>query len=215
MSIENEPMSIVETRLVHDTHRVGTTLLADAALRPEVPLEALAQLRDFIVENLRHHHESEDHDLWPRILAVAPAAAQGLNELSGEHEELEAALGWLAAISLGDRRTGDTRAVRTELHEAAAVVRDTVHEHLSHEEPFLFPALRDHVSSDQWEEFSQQVLATTPTVAAHLAIGFFDEVGTPEEVDALLVNMPEPVRQLIPAIRQQAAHDLRVLRGAA
>ncbi|MFE2138245.1 hemerythrin domain-containing protein, partial [Streptomyces sp. NPDC059466] len=84
--------AVVETRLAHDVHRVATTLLAEAALDASVPLDATAQLRDFLVANLRHHHHTEDDDLWPRITAKAPAAAQALDSLTDEHDELDTAL---------------------------------------------------------------------------------------------------------------------------
>ncbi|WP_431963803.1 hemerythrin domain-containing protein [Actinacidiphila sp. bgisy160] len=206
-----EPMAVIETRLAHEVHRVATTLLAEAAVRPSVPLGTLARLRDFLVVNLRHHHETEDEDLWPQIVATAPATADALKELSAEHEHLDEALDRLAAVVLGD----DADGVRAALHEAATAVRDTVHGHLAHEEPILFPALREHVTPEYWADFSQRVIATTPPVAGHLMIGFLDEVGTPEEVALMLAALPEPVQPLVPALRRQAADDLRTLRGVA
>ncbi|WP_245939256.1 hemerythrin domain-containing protein [Actinacidiphila glaucinigra] len=205
-----EPMSVIETRLAHEVHRVATALLAEAAVRPSAPLGTLAQLRDFLVVNLRHHHETEDEDLWPQIVATSPATADALGDLSAEHERLDEALDALAAVALGD----DADAARPALHEAAAAVRDTVHSHLAHEEPILFPALREHVTPEYWADFSQRVIATTPPVAGHLMIGFLDEVGTPEEVELMLAALPEPVRPLLPAMRRQASDDLRTLRGA-
>ncbi|GAA3794509.1 hypothetical protein GCM10022206_38050 [Streptomyces chiangmaiensis] len=212
---------------------MASTLLAEAALRPSVPLGALAQLRDFLVVNLHHHHETEDKDLWPRIVAVAPATASALAELSEEHERLDAALDQLAAVAVsadkGEDGSGEAAAtgrgsagagddsgadgVRAALRDAAVAVRDTVHDHLTHEEPLLFPALRDHLSDAEWEDFSQRVIATTPPVAGHLMVGFLDEVGTPAEVELVLAGLPEPVHPLIPAMRLQAADDLRILRG--
>jgi hypothetical protein len=44
-------------------------------------------------------------------------------------------------------------------------------------------------------------------------VGFLDEVGTPAEVELVLAGLPEPVRPLLPAMRRQAADDLRILRG--
>ncbi|MDT0467089.1 MULTISPECIES: hemerythrin domain-containing protein [Streptomyces] len=205
-----DPKAVVETRLVHEVHRVATTLLAEAAVRPSVPLSALAQLRDFLVVNLRHHHEAEDQDLWPRIVAAAPATAQALDALSEEHERLDAALDLLAAVALSD---GAEDGVRAALREAAVAVRDTQHDHLAHEEPLLFPALRDHVSPAEWADFSQRVIATTPPVAGHLMFGFLDEVGSPAEVELVLAGLPEPVRPLLPAMRHQAEDDMRTLRG--
>jgi hypothetical protein len=89
-----------------------------------------------------------------------------------------------------------------------------VHEHLTHEEPILLPALREHISPAAWDEFAQRVIVTTPPVAGHLTIGFLDEVGTPAEVESILPGLPEPARPPIPATRAQAAQDLRILRGS-
>ncbi len=207
----HEPTAVIETRLAHGVHRVASNLLTEAAVRPSVPLDALEQLRDFLVANLRHHHETEDHDLWPRIIAAAPAISHELDELSGEHEQLDEALDRLSAVLVSDGTASDE--VRVILHEAARAVRDTVHSHLTHEEPILFPALLDHISPQEWQDFSQRVIATTPPVAGHLMIGFLDEVGTPAEVELMLSALPEQVLPLIPAMRRQAAEDLRVLRG--
>ncbi|MFC4563638.1 hemerythrin domain-containing protein [Nocardiopsis mangrovi] len=202
--------AVVETRLTHEVHRVATTLLAEAAVRPSTPLAALARLRDFLVVNLRHHHETEDHDLWPRLLAVAPAAARELDALSEEHERLDAALDRLAAVPVDG---GAEDEIRAALHTAAMAVRETVHDHLRHEEPILLPALQDHLDPAEWDDFARRVVATTPPAAAHLMIGFLDEIGTPEDVEVVLAGLPEPVRPHLPALRHQAAEDLRALRG--
>ncbi|MEV1045758.1 hemerythrin domain-containing protein [Streptomyces sp. NPDC049916] len=199
----------VETRLSHGMHRVATSLLVDASDRASVPAENLAVFRDFVVANLRHHHESEDAWLWPMILSAAPEQSQVFDELSREHERLDTALDRLAQAEVdGGPRTG-----RPALRDAAVEVRDSVHAHLEHEESVLFPALRDHITPDRWEAFSRRVIASSPTVAGHLTIGLFEEVGTPEEVRAALATMPEDVSALIPAMKSQAAADLRVLRG--
>ncbi|WP_351237536.1 hemerythrin domain-containing protein [Streptomyces sp. NPDC002133] len=228
MESSQESVAVIETRLAHQVHRVATTLLAEAAARPSVPLGALAQLRDFLVANLRHHHETEDEDLWPRIVAAAPATEHELDALSEEHERLDAALDRLAAVNVSGNEVGDgadeavgtglggggvVDGVRAALRDAAVAVRDTVHDHLEHEEPVLFPALRDHISPEDWQDFAQRVIATTPPVAGHLMIGFLDEVGTPAEVELVLAGLPEPLHPLLPAMRRQATDDLRILRG--
>ncbi|MFJ9711859.1 hemerythrin domain-containing protein [Streptomyces sp. NPDC101234] len=213
MDTLGDPMAVVETRLAHDVHRAATSLLAEAAANRSVPLGALTRLRDFLVANIRHHHETEDGDLWPQILAVAPSAARALDVLSEEHERLDSALDALDAVVMNEGDSGAADQVRDALRAAAVEVRDTVHDHLTHEEPFLLPALRDHISPAAWEDFSQRVIATTPPVGGHLMIGFLDEVGKPDDVETMLAALPEPVRPLLPAMRLQAAQDLRVLRG--
>ncbi|MFG6193427.1 hemerythrin domain-containing protein [Nonomuraea sp. JJY05] len=207
MSTNTEAVAVTETRLIHAFHRRATTLLSEAALRPAVPLAALAELREFLVRNLRHHHETEDHQLWPMIAAVAPEAAERFAVLSEEHDDLDIALDALGAVPIGE--DGD----RPGLRRAAEAVRDLVHRHLEHEEPLLFPALREHVSPDEWAAFSRATVATSPTEAAHLIVGFLDEVGTPEEVALVLAGLPEPAQQFVPAMREQARASLAVLSG--
>lgn len=204
-----EVVAVTETRLTHELHRRATTLLTQAALRPAVPLEALAELRVYLVKNLHHHHETEDQQLWPMILKASPETAAELESLSTEHHQLDAALAALEAAPIAsdsDRQT---------LHLAAEEVRTLVHRHLDHEEPVLFPALTEHVSPESWTAFSEQVIATSPTEAAHLTIGFFDEVGTPEEVAQILAGLPEPAQQFVPMMREQARAALAVLSGTA
>ncbi|GAB2769382.1 hemerythrin domain-containing protein [Streptomyces daliensis] len=216
MQAEPDAQAIVETRLAHETHRLATGLLVDAVGRPSTPRQALAQLRDFIVANLRHHHETEDAWLWPLIVAAAPDTKGALDELSEEHDHLDSALDRLASVDLtgaedpgGESMSSDSRYA---LREAAVAVRDSVRDHLTHEEPVLFHALQ-RITPAQWEEFAQRVIASTPPVAGHLMIGFLDEAGTPAEVESMLVNMPPPAKSVLPALRSQATADLRVLRG--
>ncbi|GAA4571889.1 hemerythrin domain-containing protein [Planotetraspora kaengkrachanensis] len=205
--LNSEPTAIIETRLAHGMHRTATSLLVEAAGRSTVPSAALAELRDFLVANLHHHHESEDELLWPMITAVEPGAADGLAALGAEHVQLDAVLDALGEVEICD---GVDRAA---LREAATAVRDLVHRHLEKEEPLLFPALRDHVSPEAWADFSQKVITTSPTEAAHLMVGFFDEVGTPEEVELALSGLPEAARQFVPMMRTQAQAGLAALRA--
>jgi hemerythrin-like domain-containing protein len=204
-----EVVAVTETRLTHDLHRRATVLLSQAALRPSVPLEALSELRTYVVKNLHHHHETEDQLLWPMILKAAPETAAELDALSEEHDQLDVALHALEAAPVASDSD------RENLHRAAEEVRVLVHRHLEHEEPILFPSLTEHVSPDSWASFSQQVIATSPMEAAHLTVGFFDEVGTPEEVSRILAGLPEPALQFVPAMREQARADLAVLSGSA
>jgi iron-sulfur cluster repair protein YtfE (RIC family) len=202
-----EAVAVTETRLSHGLHRRATTLLSQAALRPSVPLTAVAELRTYLVKNLHHHHETEDQKLWPMISAVAPEAAEELAALSREHDQLDAALKTLEDAG------AESDADREGLHRAADAVRDLVHQHLEHEEPILFPAL-EKLSPESWAAFSQEVIATSPMEAAHLTVGFFDEVGTPEEVSLILAGLPVAAREFVPAMREQARVSLAILSGA-
>ncbi|BCJ50376.1 hypothetical protein Asp14428_18510 [Actinoplanes sp. NBRC 14428] len=196
-----ESKAVIETRIVHEMHRMGTTMLATAARNPSADTVRVDELRVFLEKNLRHHHESEDDLLWPMIERIAPGTAAPLADLSGEHAELDKALDRLAEAPLGS----------DELAGAAELVRVIVHRHLDHEEPVLLPALRDHVTAEAWDEFATRVMATAPTEAAYLNIGFFARLATPAEFTILTAGLPEPVRPLVPAMRQQAEEAFTAL----
>src|SRR4051812_10760315 len=99
---DSQVTAVLETRLVHDTHRRATSLLAEAAARPSAPAAALTDVRDFLVAHLHHHHETEDDILWPMIIAKAPAAADPLADLSDDHNRLDTALDTLSAAPIDD-----------------------------------------------------------------------------------------------------------------
>jgi hemerythrin-like domain-containing protein len=202
---DTQVTAVIETRLVHDLQRKASSLLAEAAPRPEVPAAALAEVRDFLVNQLRHHHQAEDDLLWPMITAEAPKLADPFASLSSEHEELDAALDALVSAPVSEQD-------RTALASAAIKLRDLVHTHLDFEESVLFPALRDHVSEEDWKEFTEQVVARTPPVGTHLLVGFLDQVGTPEEVAIILGGIPAPAQA---ALREQAQDTLARLTGRA
>lgn len=179
---------------MHDLHRKATTLLAQAAADAATSAATLAELREFLVVHLDSHHKAEDNILWPMIEDRAPGAAEPLAQLSGEHDKLDRALEALSAAPTDEPD-------RTALVDAAVAVRDLVHTHLEHEESILFPALREHVSEEAWADFARQVVESTPNVGTHLLVGFLEQVGTPEEVEIVLGDLPVPVRA---TLREQA-----------
>lgn len=109
------------------------------------------------------------------------------------HERLDEALAGLAAT---DVAAADA--------SPALAVRDLVHEHLSHEEPILFPALRAHVTEAQWTAFTRHTVDTAPATGRHLFVGFLERVGSADEVELLLRHLPPPARDALPGVRLRA-----------
>ena len=191
--------AVIETRVVHDAHRRATSLLADATTVDGAPVDARDALRGLVVGMLRHHHESEDHDLWPTLVAAAPSLAGPLDELSREHDRLDEALDRLAA----------------ELTPASASeVRDLVHAHLDHEEPILFPALRAHVTEAEWAAFSQRTVASSPKERTDLLVGLLHEAASEEDVELLLSHLPPDAKAMLPEMRAAGEQTLGTLQAA-
>jgi hypothetical protein len=192
------PLAVIETQVVHDAHRRATQLLADAVADGGAPADAMAALRDLVVAMLRHHHEAEDEDLFPLLLQKAPELSASLAALSVEHDRVEELL---------DHLDGDPQSV------AAPDVRRVVHEHLDHEEPILFPALRTHVTASEWDAFSARTVASTPPIGKHLLVALLHEVATDDEVQVVLRQLPPEARALVPTMRAEAAPTLTALRA--
>lgn len=198
--------AITNTRLSHEIHRLANSLLG-AVDRDSISAESLALFRDFVVANLRHHHETEGGWPWSQILSASPETGHLLDDLSLKHERLEAAVDRFAGAEVGGQTAGSNSAAlgrgpegvpRSDtavLRVAAIEVRDDAHLHLVHEEPVLFPAPSDHTTPDQWDELSRRVIKFSRTVAGHLTIGLSEEVGMPEATHSALVNMPENLRR--------------------
>jgi hypothetical protein len=211
MQPDQDSPAVVETRVVHDSQRRATSLLVEVVSTPASPTAATGealQLRDHLVAALQHHHESEDHDLWPRLRAAAPHLGAGLDALSDEHERLDAALDQLRTAPVD--QPGDARAVA-----AALTVRDLVHGHLSHEEPLLFPALGAHLTERDWDDFSRRTVASAPRVGLDLLVEMLYESGTDDEVELILRHLPPEAREAIPERRRHARATLAALRSAA
>lgn len=204
-NVRTESLAVLEMKLIHDVHRSATSLLATSAARPDAPQPELAELRDFVVAALRHHHQTEDDALWPLCEAIDPEFAGTQRELSAEHHILDAALDVLDAVTI------DAEADRTTLATAAQSVRSLMDHHLTHEEPATFPVLR-RLSSEQWAQFSRVTIESAPATGAHLQIGLIEEVGTPEQVAAVLAALPAPAAQALPFLRKQAQTTLTALR---
>lgn len=205
MQPDHEAPAVVETRVVHDSQRRATSLLVDVVSRPDAPAGAVLELREYVVAALQHHHESEDRDLWPRLRAAASRLSDGLDALTDEHERLDAALDRLRAAPVD--RPSDARAVA-----AAVAVRDLVHEHLAHEEPLLLPALAEHLSEEDWDDFSRRTVASAPRVGLDLLVEMLYESGSDDEVDLILRHLPPEARAAIPDRRREAQATLAALR---
>lgn len=190
---------------MHNTHRAASVLLAEAAAKPAVPAAALAELRDFLVPNLEHHHRMEDDVLWPLIEKAAPDVAAAFAELTKEHAQLDAIL-----QELGDLEIAESVG-RGPLLEKAVALRDIVHRHMANEEPHLLPALTNHVADETWDLFAKQVKESTPLINLHLLIGLIDMVGSEEEIQLMLRDLPVPALQ---QMRQQAGQTFAALDAA-
>jgi iron-sulfur cluster repair protein YtfE (RIC family) len=100
---------------------------------------------------LHHHHTTEDDVLWPQLLEVADAEGRAtLEAMEAEHEQIDPLLEACAAGFAAMARTPDA-AVRARLADIAESARDTLSEHMRHEETGALPLVQDLLSAEGWE----------------------------------------------------------------
>jgi hemerythrin-like domain-containing protein len=200
----HDSVGVRETRLVHEVHRRATSLLTEVVTRPG---PTAAAYRDFVAAMLEHHHSCEDRDLWPMLLAAAPHLEGALHELTDEHDVLQDRLDELRALPLG---TGGSDGA---IESVAAALRDLVHEHLSHEEPVLFPALDRYMSEAEWDGFSMRAVASAPQDELPFLTAWIHEVGPTADVELIFRQVPPEARVGIPDRRAEGERLLSELRA--
>jgi iron-sulfur cluster repair protein YtfE (RIC family) len=104
---------------------------------------------------LHHHHTTEDDVLWPQLLATVDVIgdAEGrstLEAMEAEHEQIDpllaaAAAGFAAMAQAPDAGT------RTLLAETTARARDTLCDHMAHEERAALPLVQELLPAAGWE----------------------------------------------------------------
>jgi len=181
--------------MVTDTARLAdlTTAIAQRRL-PCAPrrARAIARYVALMCESIHHHHTMEDDVLWPVIRAAAGAFVD-LTELTEDHAALDPRLDRLktAAATFG-------RSAEPELARPLAAGLSDLHRlleaHIADEERDLFPVIRRHVSTRDWQAVEKAAQRTGrlsfegPRILA---------VATDTERAALATNVPAPLMALL------------------
>ncbi|TFV63426.1 UNVERIFIED_ORG: hemerythrin domain-containing protein [Bacillus sp. AZ43] len=104
---------------------------------------------------LHHHHTTEDDVLWPQLLDLVDAAGDAdgratLEAMESEHAVIDP---MLAACAEGFAAMADRpdAATRDRLAECTATARDTLSDHMGHEERDALPLVQSLLSEEGWE----------------------------------------------------------------
>lgn len=149
----------------HERLRRFSALAVKLARLPDVPpserAEAAARVERYFTLGLPLHVEDEEHSLAPRMrgAGLSPEALQALDEMTRQHEEIEALLATLLPTwrELGEapERYGALLG-RLEGGEALAKLLEA---HLQLEERVLFPEARARLSQESVEALAAEVRA--------------------------------------------------------
>jgi hemerythrin-like domain-containing protein len=163
---------------------------------------------------LHLHHSLEDRTLWPRLITRVPTSLTPVVQLmTVQHaalDNLERGVTplvdrWRQTAAVGD--SDDLAAALAELGEAVVV-------HLDAEETHVLPLLAQHITAQEWADFSAQGSHGIPPAMRSVAFGMMLYEGDPEAIAAAMSSVPSPVRRLLTAAgRRSFSSYARTIHG--
>lgn len=192
-------------------HAFRRDLRRFAAAARQTPVEdvevwrALAVRWEQFGSVLHHHHTTEDDVLWPQLLEIADAEGRAtLEAMEAEHSVIDpmlaaCAAGFAAMARAPDAGTRDRLAADTE------TARDTLSDHMGHEEREALPLVQDLLSEEGWQRVekaagSGKSLRDLMFLAPWIADGL-----TPEQLDTVVLMIGKPFKWMLSMTRGRYA----------
>jgi hemerythrin-like domain-containing protein len=153
---------------------------------------------------VHHHHSIEDELLWDRLMERVPDELEPLVELmEQQHHGVGVLLdgsgpllaAWRASASTAD---GDPLAD----HLAELVAR--LCEHLDTEEARVLPLMARHITTSEWEEFSERGMESIPKGMLLVGFGMMLYEGDPAAIALEIAKLPAPLRPILPLLGRRA-----------
>ncbi|GAB2862766.1 hypothetical protein GCM10027176_75860 [Actinoallomurus bryophytorum] len=202
---------------VHTIMRRGTVLTAEAFARfadagsaGAVDAKTLVNTARWLVTFVHHHHASEDELFWPVLRELFPEASGKLDDLTAEHEALDAELQALTTaidgVAAGERAAAERGA------SAAAKVRDLLAGHLDDEEPALVE-LFPQVPDAEMIRLRKAIVDGAPRSGPDLLFGLLEDPDRPAGYGEMMSDLPAPLRWLRPVLLNRYRSRKKALGG--
>ena len=140
-------------------HAFRRDLRRFAAAARNTPIEdaaawqALAGRWTGFAKILHHHHTVEDEAIWPPLLAHAAGDhrdRETLEAMEAEHDLIDPLLE-ACAEGFAAMAAAPTSVTKDKLAADTAATRDTLAQHLEHEETEALPLVQRHLTAEEWE----------------------------------------------------------------
>ena len=159
--------------VMHHAFRRDLVMFADAAaVTPaddRATWDALAERWRIFSTVLHHHHSGEDAGLWPRLMREATAdERETLEAMEAEHAQIDPIL-TACARSFDRVRTATDPSTATFLGERLAAARDSLSQHLHHEETEAMALVQKYLTTADWHHIEQTNFRDKKVSLAELA----------------------------------------------
>jgi hemerythrin-like domain-containing protein len=197
--------------LIHRAMATGLELIAatvanatEADRRRQLP--ALATWTKGFIDELRGHHNAEDHIVMPAVRERAPAIEEHLKLYEADHRELEALLEEVdnLVVLLAEPHT-PWRPVHFRATVATERLRDLVVPHMEHENIHLLPVIAQKFSKAEYEAIEEEIAKTLKFGHAFWVVPWIMDNATPAEQEHLLENAPGILKLIYRVSRRRYA----------
>jgi hypothetical protein len=158
---------------------------------------------------LHHHHTTEDDVLWPQLLDIVDARGDAagratLEAMEAEHSVIDPMLAACAAGFAAMAQTPDA-ATRDRLGADTETARDTLSDHMGHEEREALPLVQELLSEAGWQRVekaagSGKSLKDLMFLAPWIADGL-----TPEQLETVVRMIGKPFKLMLAMTRGRYA----------
>lgn len=161
MTAIQQRMEPADTRImgiVHDALRRDLRRTRAALSQPPYPgsdqRKAIADHVTWMMRYLHHHHEGEDHGLWPLLRRNAPEAGPLLDTLETDHATIAEAVVGVNAAAAKYGFNGSDQA-RLGLLAAVGYLEQVLLPHLEREEQDAMPMVAVALTAAEWNAWTQ------------------------------------------------------------
>jgi hemerythrin-like domain-containing protein len=183
---------------VHNAFRLATTRLVQAteALEPTQLRPVIGPHWAFYAAVLHHHHDTEDHSIFPALVAHRPDLRPLLELLSTDHDRLIVAMGATDAAVAAFAKQPD-REHQHAAHNAMVAVQTAFFPHLDIEDAEILPAISASIPAKEWDHLDKAALRSIPRRYLPAAVGALDEVIRALPQDQRPAPPPPPIRIML------------------
>jgi hemerythrin-like domain-containing protein len=163
---------------------------------------------------LHHHHTVEDEAIWPPLLARVAADGEAgdretLEAMEAEHDLIDPQLA-ACAEGFAAMAVVPSSVTREKLAADTAAIRDSLAEHLEHEETEALPLVQRHLTTEEWAHAEKQAGTGVSLRQLAFLVPWMAEELDAATIERVLAEAGAPMRVLLALTRGRFARLERV-----
>ena len=163
---------------------------------------------------LHHHHTVEDEAIWPPLLARVAAAGddrdrETLEAMEAEHELIDPQLA-ACAEGFTAMASAPSSVTKDKLAADVAATRDSLAQHLEHEETEALPLVQRHLTAEEWEHAEKRAGSGVSLRQMAFLVPWMAEELDRATIQRVLATAGAPMRVLLALSRGRFAKVERV-----